>query len=595
MTAGATRTGALSEFVSLAEQPARDPITRTLHPERDPDAGPEILERPEGDPPPEDAPRTVRARERRGGTVPGVLRQVAFWLLLVLLAGATVALRAWHQASAYELFMDEIQYADVGNSFAAGVGPQLFDEPFFLHPPLLFALFGWFIGEPVPHMTVDFVLGLRPIELMFAGVNVVLVVGIARRVVGPWASLVAGLVYALDPFVVRFDSRLMLEAPMMFGILAGVLALLVAVDRATRPARWTWLVVGGLFWGLAITTKSTAALITAFPLVLMFVMSWGLRRKEAVGVLAVQASVYTTYIGWVVATGNVAPWFDQTIAGTLRAIGVIKQTGFNAPHASSFTDRLLAQGVWFFPSYLLIGVAVTYSTYLLLMGWRSLRVGRPKKSSRPGKRRRQGTHARRGECDDLGLLTCWLAGVLGAIVYTFGLGEVEEQTFYLLAVPSTIVVALLVTQMASWRALLRTVATVLVVAVLAASAVIWTTLRTARDDTYHQLVEYMYANIDVQNEVAVGEHTAQFVLPGYGIHELTSVDSARQTFSRYALVSTELTEQGLAPAPPELVDELARRYTLVFTAHGRTAGDLRLYDLNQPLDGTPPVAPGPPR
>ncbi len=75
----------------------------------------------------------------------------------------------------------------------------------------------------------------------------------------------------------------------------------------------------------------------------------------------------------------------------------------------------------------------------------------------------------------------------------------------------------------------------------------------------------------------------------------SALPSARRTFSRYALVSTELTEQGLAPAPPELLDELARRYTLVFTAHGRTAGDLRLYDLNQPLDGTPPVAPGPPR
>jgi hypothetical protein len=590
VTAGATRTGALSEFVSLAEQPARDPITRTLHPERDP-----------GDaqaPPPPEGERTVRARERRDGTVPGVVRQVAFWVLLVLLAGGTVALRAWHQSSAYELFMDEIQYADVGNSFAAGVGPQLFDEPFFLHPPLLFALFGWFIGEPVPHMTVDFVLGLRPIELMFAGANVLLVVGIARRVVGPWAALVAGLVYALDPFVVRFDSRLMLEAPMMFGILGGVLALLVAVDQATRPARWSWLVVGGLFWGLAITTKSTAALITAFPLVLMFVMSWGLRRKEAVGVLAVQASVYATYIVWVVATGNVAPWFDQTIAGTLRAIGVIKQTGFNAPHTTSFTDRLMAQGIWFFPSYLLIGVAVTYSTYLLFIGWRSLRVGRAAArptSARPGKRRRQGNHAQRGECDDLGLLTCWLAGVLAAIVYTFGLGEVEEQTFYLLAVPSTIVAALLVTQMASWRALLRTVSMVLVVAVLASSAVIWSTLRTQRDDTYHQLVEFMYANIDVQNEVALGEYTAQFVLPGYGVHGLKSVDDARRTFSRYALVSTELTKQGLAPASQELVDELARRYTLVFTAHGRTAGDLRLYDLNQPLDGTPPVAPGPPR
>lgn len=577
MTAGSARSGSFAALVPLQERPSRDPITSTLHPERDPERHAS------------GGRRTVRHR----GQDSGRSRQVLFWALLVLLAAGTVALRAWHQSSAYELFMDEIQYADVGNSFAEGVGPQLFDEPFFLHPPLLFALFGWFIGEPVPHMTVPFVLALRPIELVFAAANVLLVVGVARRVVGPWAALLAGLVYALDPFVVRFDSRLMIEAPMMTGILAGILALLVAVDRTTRRARWTWLALGGLAWGLAITTKSTAALITAFPLLIMIATSWGLRRKEALGVLAVQASVYLSYLVWVVATGNVGPWFEQTIAGTLRAIGIIKQTGFNAGHAPSFVDRLLVQGVWFFPSYLLIGVAVTYASYLLLIGWRSLRVTREDRGAHG--RRTRGAHALRGDGDDLGLLTCWLAGVLGAIVYTFGLGEVEEQTFYLLAVPSTVVVAMLVTQMASWQAAARTALTVVVTLVLTASVIIWFTLRTDRDDTYRQLVEYMYANIDVQNEVAVGEHTAQFVLPGFGIHELTSVDSARETFSRYAVVSTELSELGLAPASPELVDELARRYTLVFTAHGRTAGDLRLYDLNQPLDGTPPVAPGPPR
>lgn len=585
MTAGAARRGSFAALVPLQEQPARDPITRTLHPDRDHD-------------PPAPVPgrsrRTIRERRRREESAAGGrTRRVVFWVLLAALCAGTVALRAWHQASAYELFMDEIQYADVGNSFAAGHGPELFGEPFFLHPPLLFALFGLFIDQPVDHMTVPFVLGLRPIELGFAAANVLLVVGVARRVVGPWAALLAGLVYALDPFVVRFDSRLMLEAPMMFGILAGILALLVAVDQPSRRARFAWLAVGGLAWGIAITTKSTAALITAFPLLIMIVTSWGLRRKEALGVLAIQGSVYATYVLWVLATGNIGPWFEQTIAGTLRAIGILKQTGFNSGHAPSFVDRLLVQGVWFFPSYLLIGVACTYASYLLFIGWRSLRVTREDRGAHG--RRTRGAHALRGDGDDLGLLTCWLAGVLGAIVYTFGLGEVEEQTFYLLAVPSTVVVAMLLTQMASWQGAGRTALTVVVTLVLTSSAIIWFTLRTARDDTYLQLVEYMYANIDVQNEVAVGEHTAQFVLPGFGIHELTSVDDARATFSRYAVVSTELSELGLAPASPELVDELARRYTLVFTAHGRTAGDLRLYDLNQPLDGTPPVAPGPPR
>jgi 4-amino-4-deoxy-L-arabinose transferase-like glycosyltransferase len=564
---------------------------------------------------PDDTPRTRSGSptgradgiaRRLGRVVPGASvsgGQVAFVVGSVALAALAVGLRAFHQTQAYELFMDEVQYADVANSIAGGRGQMLFDAPFYLHPPLAFLFFSLFVAHPVDHMTVGAVLGLRPALLVFAFLNTLLVVAVTRRVVGRWASLVAGLVYALDAFVVRFDSRVMLEAPMMFSVLAGVLCLLVAVERETVRARRGFLVAGGLFFGLAVTTKSTSGLITAVPLMIMIVTAWGLRRREAAGVLGLQFGVYGAYVLVVAAQGRIGYWFDQTLAGTFRAVGLIKETGFTA-HSNSpgFTSRILANLSLFASSYALIGVAVCSALYLLFIGWRTLRsphvrprgahaapaggahgrirAGDPRVSADPGEA-------------TLSLITCWLAGVLAAILYTGALGEVEEQTFYLLAVPSTVVVGLLVTQAGRWRLPWRVLVGVAVVALFAGSLSGWWQVHTHRDDTYARVIPQVYAGVDHSAQICLGEQTAQFVMPGFGVHKLTSLDVARRNGCSYAIVSTALSAQGLANSTTELNADLARDYAVAFAAHGRTSGDLIVYDLDRPLPGSgaTPIAP----
>lgn len=572
MSSGGAHYAAVIASAERAQRTARDPITATLRSER-------LADAPTGPVP------AGRRGLHRGVRVPWTgfpASRVVFWVGAVLVAALAVALRAYHQLSAYEAFVDEIEYTNIANSFARGDGPREFGDLFFLHPSLPFYLLGLTIPNPVPTITgtVEQMLALRPHMLVFGALNSLLVIGIARRVVGPGAALLAGLVYALDPFIVRFDSRVMLEAPMMAAVLGGVLAALVAVDRTDRRARWGWLAVAGVAFGVAICTKSTSALITSGPLLLMAVTSWGLRRREALATFAIQCSCYLVYLGWIVAGGYWGPWFEATVAGSFRAVGVVKETGYTSGNAPPFVPRLIAQIGLFGASYVLIGVGVCYSVYLLAIGWRSLRVDRP-----------GGTHALRGDGDDLGLLTCWLAGVLVAIVYTAGFGEVEEQTFYLLTVPSAVVVAMLVTQMASWRSAARTALTVVVTLVLTAAGGAWWAVHSQPDDTYRQLSAFVYSRVDPGDKLALGEETAQFVLPGYEVARFASLDDARACGCRYGLVSTQLTANGLAPAEQPLLDELARRYTPVFVARGRSMGDMILYDLNRPRDGAAPIAP----
>ncbi|MFC5065861.1 ArnT family glycosyltransferase, partial [Actinomycetospora atypica] len=528
-----------------------------------------------------------------GGALPGSRPSVAFvGTALALVAGA-VLLRGYHQHSAYELFMDEVQYADIANSFAQGRGPELFDAPFFLHPPLAFLYFSGFIGAPQTSMTVEFVLSLRPAVLLFAAANTALVVACTRRVAPRWAALVAGAFYALDPFVIRFDSRLMLEAPMLFGVLAGLYCLLRAAESPSPARRRALLVAGGLLWGLAITTKTNAGLVTGLPLLIMIVFSWGLRRREAITVFACEIGFYAGYVLWTLLTGRFLGWADQTLGGVARAIGLVKETGFSSAKAPSFTSRIAANLTLTGTSYVLIGAASVFAAVLVVLSWRSLRLrGRPGETFADP--RDLGGRIRGPGESALGLLVCWVAGVLGAICYTVGLGELEEQTFYLLAVPLSVVTALLVTRLARARRWVAAPAFVLVAAVLVSSGAIWWNIRSQTDDTYSRFSAWLFATIDPKTvHLALGEHTAQFVMPGYGVFPLNGPEDARASNSRYGVVSTQLSELGLADLTPETIAEFDRRYPVVFVARGRTAGELRVYDFSRPLDGSAPIGLGP--
>ncbi len=106
------------------------------------------------------------------------------------------------------------------------------------------------------------------------------------RTAGALAGIVAGVLYALDPFIMRFDGRLFLEAPTLFWVATGVLIFIVRETPRTA-------ILAGVAFGLALLTKDTAAYLTVLPLLLIaaFVPVEGLRRR-ALTAVAVACSLY---------------------------------------------------------------------------------------------------------------------------------------------------------------------------------------------------------------------------------------------------------------------------------------------------------------
>ena len=107
--------------------------------------------------------------------------------ILALLAAAvgvgTLAIRVALHGAAFDLFGDEVIYADLGRSVITGGFPRFFGVVFFLHGPAFFYLesgWSWLAGKP-PGL-VAWIYEMRMLNAMLAGATAVVLVQLTARV-----------------------------------------------------------------------------------------------------------------------------------------------------------------------------------------------------------------------------------------------------------------------------------------------------------------------------------------------------------------------------------------------------------------------------
>ncbi len=281
------------------------------------------------------------------------------WVLAGLVVLVALTARSIGLTRANDLFIDELTYADLSSMLADGRLPALFGEPFFLHPP----------GGLLLDAAVMRALDLRgtPMDLVFQvrwvhaalGVVLVLVVYlIVRSLTTRAVAVVAGLVLALDPFLLRNDSRVMLETPMTTFLVSGLLGLLVAIAQPPGRVRVLLEVCAGLLLGCAVFTKD----MSAVPVGVLLILGCVVRRTVPAGTVLRVASVvplpYVVYLAVVVRAGLLPVWWDEKTFGLRRMAGAEQVTGFNMPGAPSLASRLLVQVSRFGTSYVLLAGCV---------------------------------------------------------------------------------------------------------------------------------------------------------------------------------------------------------------------------------------------
>jgi hypothetical protein len=478
------------------------------------------------------------------------------WPLTVVIGLIAFTIRALGLARANDLYIDELLYARIGDSVAEGGVPTFDGTHFYLHPIGSFLLDAAFIkvfglgSLPV----VDLVYDLRWLTAILGAVTVVLGFRLLRKVVPLPIAVGGAAVLAFDPFILRNDSRLMLETPATMWTLGAWLLLLgVLTNPATRKVR-RWREVGvGVVFGCALATKDMTAIQIVVPLVLAVVWRRTLGPAPTGRVLLGSLLPYAVLVSVVAVQGDLGEWASQKTGGLRRMIGLDQMTGFHASNVS-LVDRLIAELARFGTSYVLIGVC--------------LFAGLGTVFAKSTARRLMGL---------IGVST----GLFG--VYAATAGALEEQFGYYTVVVAVVVSATSIAELRDRRPRLRRPLAVVGAVFVVATLALGVSARVTVDDTVPQARAWMDTHLPVGARVGLTGPVAQLAfLPREGWGEWPSLTALRDNDAQYVLTSSRPLEQGYGDAAPQVLTWITQHARPVFTAHGPTNGDTTVWQLDRP-------------
>ncbi|MYT33100.1 MULTISPECIES: glycosyltransferase family 4 protein [unclassified Streptomyces] len=485
-----------------------------------------------------------------------------------------LALRLTFIQRSYDVFVDEVYYTVISHNLADGHGPT-FDGKFFaLHPPAVFALLA-----AVMRITglgsadlLHLVLQLRSVLAIVGSLAVVAVTMLLRRAVRWPIALAAGLFLALDPFLNRFDSRVLLEAPAVAAAALGWLAL--ARRPATFRGRIATGAVAGLLFATAVTSKEPYALETFVPVTVLVWIGHRSARSMRLTAAVVTLAGYAVYLVSTVAVGAWPAWWAQKTDGIARALGLKQISGFNSNDGSvSFTARLIAQLGQFAVPYTLIALGTAATAWLL---W--LRLRRPLRLAGPPGRTP---------------LLAWAVCTLLHLAYAIAVGTLEEQMFYPLVVTSTATLALAADLARPRRPFASRLSprrrrstparalTALAAVALTVDALVWVRVHTRHDDAFRRTLAWVRTHLPRDSVLAAQEETADFLLPGTRLDAWQTPADLVRVHADYVVLSTELQTQGYGRLGRRLAGQLERHARLLHREPGRTAGELRVYDVGR--------------
>ncbi len=311
----------------------------------------------------------------------------ATWV--VLIGVAALATRLIGLSTAYDIFIDETSYTNIALSVAHGHGVTLYGLPFVLHPPAGFYLYGLTIlGFGLHGGTESTLFALRQLDAVLGAATCVMTFLLVDRVAHRATAVVAALLIAVDPLVISFDSRVMLEAPAQLAVVTMFFCVASAdLVKDSKFKRRNLLAVAGLAGGIALSTKETFGLVVLLSLFVLFAGGWIVTRRELFRVTLIALITYSVSIFADASHFGLKVWWNAKVIGMLRLVGAYQNSGFNAPstHVSIFS-RMTADARVFGVTYVLLVFGACCALGLLwrLEPWYRKRLlrGRPEATRR---------------------------------------------------------------------------------------------------------------------------------------------------------------------------------------------------------------------
>lgn len=492
-------------------------------------------------------------RHRRAETQTAWSRLLVGSLAFAVVSCAAFTVRSIGLSRGFELWVDEMLYADLGRSVSLGQLPTLPDGPFFLHPPGFFLVVGAYIDTfGISTSGMNLVYDLRWINAVIGALSVGIAFLLARRVATKPISLLVAVVLAFEPFVLRNNSRVFLET-LAFGLaLAGLLILVIQLGRLRD--RWEVARLGsaGLLMGFGILTKDLLALYVVVPVVLAIFWRNTLRLRQAVVLLIGIAAPYAVYLTILASKDLLGDWIWAKTSGTQRLLGLEQSTGFNAAGSPSIGSRLVDQLGQFGTSYILLAICPVVGVIACL--------------SRTPERRMVG-------------LTTLCIGAFGA--YSAVFGTFEEQYGYGVMLASVLGAAVCAAECNERRpALIKVLATCgFLFAVVTVGLGLRTELTT--DNGFQQVQDWVAVNLPADARVSVTNSTGELAFandPRFGVWP--SLPLMAENGANYILTQSLPTSQGYGYAMPTMLGWLSANAQQLFGVGGPTNGATVLWYVN---------------
>jgi 4-amino-4-deoxy-L-arabinose transferase-like glycosyltransferase len=487
------------------------------------------------------------------------LKRLAPWAGIILLGVTTFVLRAVRLSVSWDIFVDEISYLRISQSVAQHLEVNLYGNTFYLHPPAFFFLQGAYVKLfPPAGDLIHQIYDVRYLNAALATLTAIVLLGIGRRLAGWPAGIAAAGIFALEPYIIKMNSRNYLDTSAMLWMALGYYVLFSAItEEKRRLPLWRPLTAGFLF-GLGLLTKDMVAFSTMLPLAVCFVTGWALTRLQST---LVGMTALLTYLPYPIIVYAIGDWRDfsyQKFRGASRLAGFIHETGFNQEGGPSFLDAILANLREFVTTYAFLATG-SLSVLVLFFFF--------------------GGAARR-------LLLAWTASTYALLAYIVVLGTLEEQFFYFLIVPSilattvtaTLVIKAEMLHIRVRRALLSVMAS-LAVAFLIWTGYVWVQIHLTPDNSYERVADYL-RGVPEEYNVGVSNDTTQFVMRDLVVNDTLydTTEQLRVDNVDYVVISSKLVEQGYGPSP-EYYRWVKSHGKLVYGFVGRSFGLMGVYRL----------------
>ncbi|MEX5301177.1 glycosyltransferase family 39 protein [Kocuria sabuli] len=467
---------------------------------------------------------------------------------------AAFGVRAIGLTRAFELWVDEMLYAELGRAVSYGELPNLPDGPFFLHPPGFFLVEGMAIRAlGLSGNSFELVYDLRWLNALVGALSVGVAFLLIRRLTNAPVAVITAVVLAFEPFVLRNNSRVFIETLGTAVVLIGLLIIVsLMMRRTTRPALFS-MALGGLLLGYGVLTKDVFVLLTVAPVMLSVVWRRTLPSREAAVILMGSAVPYLAYLAVLSAHDMFADWLWAKTNGVRRFLGFEQLTGFNAEGSPSLIGRLIDQAGTFGTSYVLLGLGPLAALFVCL-------------SARPERR---------------------LIGLVGLVMGVFGLycaafGTFEEQYGYPVMVAGILSLAVCAMEVCEGRPSLTRPVTGVAIVFALLTVTLGVRAETTTDNGYARFRAWMDDHLPADARVSVTNSTGEFAFsddPRFGAWPDPQL--MEQNGVEYILTQKTPTMQGYGYARPEMLDWLTETATEVVSFDGPTNGATTLWRVSE--------------